>query len=195
MFLIVEDDRLQARSLARFFSQFGEVVIAYTLGQARVALKRHRNIAMVLLDVQLEQECGLDLLPELASRLPEILSVVHTGEAKSDETAQIALAYDARYLPKPAPDGLLRTLVDLATDKRSDRQRYIDVLIRQWTLAKNQGWVLHLSARGYSQSQIADRMSISVSTVVTHRKRITEKSGMKSFQAILDAIDGKFPRS
>ncbi|MBQ7554392.1 MAG: helix-turn-helix transcriptional regulator [Bacteroidaceae bacterium] len=40
--------------------------------------------------------------------------------------------------------------------------------------------VLSLVARGYINKEIADKLNISLTTVITHRKNITEKLGIKS---------------
>jgi len=40
--------------------------------------------------------------------------------------------------------------------------------------------VLHLIAKGYSHKEISDELFISIHTVVTHRKNISQKLGIKS---------------
>lgn len=44
--------------------------------------------------------------------------------------------------------------------------------------------VLALVAQGFINKEIADRLNIALSTVVSHRKNITEKLGMKSVSAL-----------
>lgn len=44
--------------------------------------------------------------------------------------------------------------------------------------------VLALVAQGFINKEIADRLNIALSTVVTHRKNITEKLGMKTVSAL-----------
>ena len=40
--------------------------------------------------------------------------------------------------------------------------------------------VLAEVARGYLNKEIADRLNISINTVITHRKNITRKTGIKT---------------
>ena len=40
--------------------------------------------------------------------------------------------------------------------------------------------VLSEVARGYLNKEIADRLNISINTVITHRKNITRKTGIKT---------------
>ncbi len=44
--------------------------------------------------------------------------------------------------------------------------------------------VLKLLAKGMSNKEIADRLNISINTVISHRKRITEKTGIKSVSGL-----------
>ena len=44
--------------------------------------------------------------------------------------------------------------------------------------------VLSLIAQGYLNKEIADQLNIGLTTVITHRKNITEKLGMKSVSAL-----------
>ena len=44
--------------------------------------------------------------------------------------------------------------------------------------------VLSLVARGYINKEIADKLNISMNTVITHRKNITEKLGIKSVSGL-----------
>ena len=44
--------------------------------------------------------------------------------------------------------------------------------------------VLSLVARGFINKEIADKLNISLATVITHRKNITEKLGIKSVSGL-----------
>jgi DNA-binding CsgD family transcriptional regulator len=51
-------------------------------------------------------------------------------------------------------------------------------------LSQREQEVLALLVKGYINKEIADRLNISLATVVTHRKNITEKLGLKSVSAL-----------
>ena len=44
--------------------------------------------------------------------------------------------------------------------------------------------VLSLVARGFINKEIADKLHISLTTVITHRKNITEKLGIKTVSGL-----------
>lgn len=55
---------------------------------------------------------------------------------------------------------------------------------RQSPLSDREIEVMALVARGFINKEIADRLSISLSTVVTHRKNIMDKLGIRSVSAL-----------
>jgi DNA-binding NarL/FixJ family response regulator len=58
-----------------------------------------------------------------------------------------------------------------------------EVLQRQ-ILSNREIEVMSLIVQGLINKEIADRLNISLSTVITHRKNIMEKLGMKSVSAL-----------
>ena len=55
---------------------------------------------------------------------------------------------------------------------------------QQRVLSDREIEVLALIVQGYINKEIADRLNISITTVISHRKNITEKLGMKSVSAL-----------
>ena len=57
-------------------------------------------------------------------------------------------------------------------------------VLRQKVLSDREVEVMSLIVQGYINKEIADRLNIGLSTVVTHRKNIMDKLGMKSVSAL-----------
>lgn len=57
-------------------------------------------------------------------------------------------------------------------------------ILQQKILTDREAEVMALIVQGYINKEIADRLNISLSTVVTHRKNIMDKLGMKSVSAL-----------
>ena len=51
-------------------------------------------------------------------------------------------------------------------------------------LTKREVEVMKLIVKGYINKEIADKLCIGLSTVITHRKNIMEKLGLKSVSAL-----------
>jgi len=58
------------------------------------------------------------------------------------------------------------------------------VLMQQKVLSKREIEVMTLIVQGYINKEIADRLHIGLATVVTHRKNIMDKLGIKSVSAL-----------
>ncbi|MDR5865737.1 response regulator transcription factor [Halomonas koreensis] len=100
--LIIDDDEMFCHVLHRALSRRGyEVLVAHDGAEALSLARRHRP-QMATLDLKLEQESGLKLLPELLELVPDCRVVVLTGYS-SIATAVEAIKLGAvNYLCKPA---------------------------------------------------------------------------------------------
>jgi DNA-binding NarL/FixJ family response regulator len=56
--------------------------------------------------------------------------------------------------------------------------------VRQDILSRREIEVMSLIVQGYINKEVADKLNIGLSTVVTHRKNIMEKLGLKSVSAL-----------
>ena len=63
-------------------------------------------------------------------------------------------------------------------------QKTTENIVQENNLSKREIDVLKLLAKGNANKEIADKLNISVHTVVTHRKNITQKLGVKSTAAM-----------
>lgn len=63
-----------------------------------------------------------------------------------------------------------------------DEQKYSNA--SQEILSEREKDVLKLLASGISNKMIADKLNISVNTVITHRKNISQKTGIKSISGL-----------
>jgi DNA-binding CsgD family transcriptional regulator len=57
-------------------------------------------------------------------------------------------------------------------------------VLQQKILSDREIEVMALIVQGYINKQIADRLNIALSTVVTHRKNIMDKLGLRSVSAL-----------
>jgi two-component system response regulator RegA len=100
--LIIDDDEMFCHVLNRALSRRGfEVLVAHDADQALALAHRH-SPQLATLDLKLEHESGLKLLPKLLELVPECRVVVLTGYS-SIATAVDAIKLGAvNYLCKPA---------------------------------------------------------------------------------------------
>ena len=116
--LVVDDDEVTCEMFAKGLAQIGyRCVIAGTVEDAEQALQKE-EFELMLLDIGMPGRSGLNLLPELTRRYPDMAIVMVTGHDQLD-TAVLAMregAYD--YLTKPVSLGLLILSVGKALERR-----------------------------------------------------------------------------
>ena len=100
--LLVDDDALFCRVLGRSLTQRGYDVKAAATGAEALQLIEEQDFDYAVVDLRLENESGLNLVPALRASLPKARILVLTGYA-SIATAIEAIKLGATYyLAKPA---------------------------------------------------------------------------------------------
>jgi DNA-binding NtrC family response regulator len=109
--LVVDDDAADAEALCALLTEAGHEVVTAASTEEALAKFREDTFGVVLADVQLPGESGLDLVRELRNLAPATAVVVMTGHA-SVSTAVTALKMGAvDYLKKPVHVAQLKKLV------------------------------------------------------------------------------------
>jgi two-component system, NtrC family, response regulator AtoC len=118
--LIVDDEEFIRLSLSQILSEERYNVILNDSGaEALKTMKKEEGIDLVLLDLNLPDMSGLDILKKLNSVQPGILTIIMTGFA-SVESAVEAIklgAYD--YIKKPFKADAIKLIVRLALETQS----------------------------------------------------------------------------
>ena len=85
----------------------------------------------------------------------------------------------------PEPE-LIRSLLTLEQHAHKDGKNMppMPQVLQQKILTDREIEVMSLIVQGFINKEIADKLNISLSTVITHRKNIMDKLGMKSVSAL-----------
>lgn len=200
--LLVDDHRVFADVLAmrlRDEPTIGRIDVACSLSEARANLNRSTP-DLVLLDVQLDGEVGLDLFPDLRamSRPPDVLmlSGVETVPVIVEAFRSGAQGWIAKTAPFDtlmqaaqqvldgqmylAPPTLRPVLVYLLvhSDGRDAPASFID------DLTPRQVDVLRCLVDGMSRAECAQRLHLSVHTVRTHVQQLLKRADVHSTLAL-----------
>ena len=100
------------------------------------------------------------------------------------DTSQLA-DFHSLCINQPEPQ-LIRQLLMLEQHAHSGGRNLppMPQALQQRILTDREIEVMSLIVQGYINKEIADRLNISLSTVITHRKNIMDKLGMKSVSAL-----------
>jgi DNA-binding NarL/FixJ family response regulator len=173
--LIADDDAATVELVRLSLAEAGYETYASASGSDAIALASEYSIGAAVLDVNLPGLSGYEVCRELrrlyGAGIP-ILFVSGDRTEAYDRIAGLLLGADD-YLVKPFDPGELVTRLDgLVFRARSATERRL--------LTPREHEVLTLLARGLTQCEIAERLTITSKTVATHIERILGKLGVRS---------------
>ena len=190
MRIVLVDDHVLLREGLRLRLQHepGYVIV----GEAGDATEAYEVVAktlpdIVLMDLNLPGESGLDVTERIRATWPQIRVLVLTGEVtdamahgalragaagflrKSEASAELVRAIEVvmqgeTYLSAEAASAVAQTLSEQAGEKKPE-------------LSDRETAVLRGVAEGLSYKQIADRLGIGTKSVETYRARLVKKTG------------------
>ncbi len=120
--------------------------------------------------------------------MPSDMYLAHSNQVNTLKSKIIIFTeYETAYI-QGTPDMLNITLPpeELIEQLRSIFQKNLagDLKDEQEELSTRETEVLKLVAKGFLNKQIADKLSISLHTVISHRKNITRKLGIKTVSGL-----------
>ncbi len=171
--LIVDDHPLFAQGLAGLLVQAdlaASVKVAESVEQAMAVLSGPTPIDLVLLDVSLQGETGLMLLPRMVGRRPPVVVI---SSSEDETTVRAAQAAGARgFLPKSAGRTALVAMVRCIGRGGEYYPGRSMVAEPIQALTPRQRDVLALLAQGFPNKRISQSLNLTEHTVKTHLKAI-----------------------
>ena len=178
-FLVVEDDRPFARSLARYLRGFGRVSVVHTVSDALARLDEGYEYAGFVLDVGLPDSSGLELLRLIRERGHDTPALVLTGHDEADVIAAAQL-HHATFLCKPASQENLFAFVQWTKEHRRAAERRLRDAVRDFgdrhALTPREEQLLLLSASGTRRSELGAALGVTEATVKTLVRRLLQRT-------------------
>jgi two-component system response regulator NreC len=192
--VLIVDDHAVVRSGLRLVLDADEGIEPVgEAGNAREAIFEARSLKpdVILLDVVMPGQSGLEIIPQLLHENPETKVLVLSMQ---DDPRYVREAFDAGasgYVLKEAADSEVVT----AVREVAEGGRYVDPELgarlvaaesaerrraEEDPLSEREGEVLRLLALGHTNQEIAKQLYISVRTAETHRAHIMQKLRLSS---------------
>jgi len=186
--LVVEDDDLVGRALARLLRAFGEVEVVRGASQARAALGRRRWGGM-LVDVGLPDGDGLELAREALEQRRAAEVLVLSGHVDRDRLRR-AHALGVGYLVKPALEEDLRLFAHRARGVRLDA--LVRAAVEEWReryeLTDAVADVLGLAAAGASRAELHELRGVSEETIKKQVRSLITATGDATLEAAVSRL-------
>jgi DNA-binding NarL/FixJ family response regulator len=199
--VMLVDDHALVRSAVRQAITAPEIELVGEAANAEEALALAPALRpdILLLDIDLPGMGGLQLLAELAPRLPQTKIVMLTVSSSERDLLDAVARGAAGYLTKDlSPEALLRTLRGTQRGELAMSRRFAARALRHFADAARRGRVsvgaeddllalsprendvLAMLADGLTDREIANALTISPRTVETHVSNILHKLGVRN---------------
>jgi two-component system invasion response regulator UvrY len=192
--LIVDDHAILRASVREMLADEDDLQVVGEAGAAEEALQLINNgteVDVVILDVTLPGQTGVELLKTLRRDRPELQIVVLNMHPERSFAVRLMRAGANGYVPKMiVREELLRAVRAVGAGRRYITPIVAELLASEAAgeedgplhnrLSERELQVFTRIARGVSPAVMANELGLSVKTVSTYRARILEKMGMRS---------------
>ena len=183
---VVEDNRLVRKGLASLLEQLGYSAQEFATGHQFLEKASSLTCCCTLLDINLPDMNGLDILSTLTSRRPEIAVIIITGHGDIQTAVKAMQQGAVDFIEKPPTAERLRDAIDRAfvrkVEEDQGRHRVPGELRPPLTkLSRRELEVLAQLIKGHQHKMIARNLGISHRTVEVHRARIMRRCDVRSF--------------
>jgi DNA-binding NarL/FixJ family response regulator len=176
--LLCDDHRVVREGLKQILADAGDIEVAAECADGPEALRQAgiQAIDMVLLDIALPLQDGLEVLEELKRRTPRLPVLMLSTYPEKQYALRCYKLGAAGYLNKSADADELLAAIRLIANGGSLAPGNTPKLPHE-TLSQREYQVFEAIAAGRSVGQIALELGVSSNTVSTYRARILEKTG------------------
>jgi two-component system, NarL family, invasion response regulator UvrY len=191
--LIADDHALVRAGLKQFLQEERRDVqmAEASSGQQTLDMLRGGNFDLLILDINMPDRGGLDILKHVRSGHPNTKVLVLSGYPERQYAINVLKAGASGYLSKDgAPAELNKAVTQVLAGKRYVSASLAELLVSELDVDHDKPLHADLSERefqifcklaaGQSVSEIAHELSLSVKTVSTYRTRVLEKMCFRS---------------
>jgi FixJ family two-component response regulator len=190
---VLDDDLAVRQALSSVIRSTGLRVETFASAQEFLRYPRLDAPSCLVLDVQLPDVSGLDLLPELDARAAPIPIIFITGHGTIPMSVRAMKAGAMEFLTKPFREEDLLAAIDHAIDRdRAARRERAEVQAtreRLATLTPRERDVLALVVTGRMNKQIAAELGTAEQTIKQHRGRVMRKLGVDSVADLVRLVE------
>jgi two-component system, NarL family, invasion response regulator UvrY len=191
--LIGDDHAVVRQGIKSILSEESDDMTFGEAGNAHEIRERLKGQAwdLVILDINLPDRSGLDVLKELKAAYPKIPVFVLSIHAEEEYAVRMFKAGASGYMTKESmPDELVSAVKRILKGGTYVSPVFADILASQLRKGRDQDPHERLSDREYevmmgiasgrTVTEIADTLCLSTKTVTTYRARILEKMNVKT---------------
>lgn len=189
--VIVDDHLLFAEGLARILADMKhltllEIVHSYS---ELLHILTQKKVDLILLDIKLKEENGLDICNLIKSLYPDIKVILISMFDPNTLSLEIKKCHANGYIPKSTDANEVKETIDAVLDGEDVflelHSNSVKEIMLEKLITSREKEIIALIKQGNTAKQIASILSISVFTVDTHRKNILKKLELNSIKDLI----------
>jgi len=190
---IVDDHAVVRAGLRQFFSDQVDLAVVAEAASGREALDivRHGEVDVVLLDISMPDQSGVDALAAIRARAPELPVLILSGFPEAHYATTLLRQGASGYLNKDCdPEEILKAIRTVYRGRKyitaGVAERLAETLgpdgdrLPHEQLSERELQVFLRLAQGETIGHAAQGLSLSIKTVSTYRTRVMEKMALQS---------------
>ncbi|WP_250506694.1 response regulator [Bowdeniella massiliensis] len=185
--MIVDDHEIVRRGIAEIVDRADGLMVVAEAGSVADAVRRATLVRpeVVLVDLQLPDGTGIDIINALTEQVPDAKAVVLTSFDDDDALAQALHAGAKAYLLKTVRgveiSDVVKAVADgrILLDERTVTRRRADHEDPTANLTPSERKVLELIGDGLSNREIGEKLGVAEKTVKNHITALLAKMGLQ----------------
>jgi two-component system, NarL family, invasion response regulator UvrY len=190
---IVDDHAIVRTGLRQFLSEHVDLRVTGEAcnGAEALELARRGEVDVLLLDISMPDQGGVDALAAIKARFPDLAVLILSGFPETHYAAPLLRQGASGYLNKECdPEEIVNAIRTVARGRRYISPAVAEVLadgvagggnrLPHESLSERELQVFLRLARGETIGHMAEAMFLSVKTVSTYRSRVLEKLRLAS---------------
>jgi len=192
---IADDHFVVRQGLKHILSQHSDMEVVGEAEDGNQALERIKDADVVLLDIEMPGKNGWEVMVQLKSLHPKLGVLMLSIFSEEHYGLRLIKAGASGYLTKSsAPDQLCQAIRTVAAGGKFISPSLTEKLIEELSdtsklphehLSTREFQIFCMIASGKKTKEIAEELSVSTTTISTHRANILEKMGLKNSSELL----------
>ncbi|MDR4507200.1 MAG: response regulator transcription factor [Candidatus Brocadiaceae bacterium] len=191
--LIADDHPIIREGLKQILNGYGDAITIDSIDTCLGVLNtlRQNTYDLLLLDINMPDKMGLDILEELKDNYPALpVLILSIYPEEQYAISALKLGADGYLVKKTAPNELLKAIEQVSRGEKyvssslaKRLAQYVEAdkrIMPHERLSGREYQVMRMIVSGKSLTEIAENLLLSVKTVSTYKVRILEKMGMSN---------------
>ncbi|WP_116342140.1 response regulator transcription factor [Enterobacter cloacae] len=203
--LLVDDHPAICFALKVLLDKNPAFTVTTSSGENLLALLHRELPSLLILDLELKNADGLDLLPRIRHHFPALRVLVYTNQPAAVYAPRTLQAGASGFINKSLaleriepvcqllldgyycfPEGMFASMAEKSVEKHEAQTLLARFSDRDLA-------VLNYLKQGESNKEVADRLALSNKTISTYKARMMKKSGVEQFEQLFDLISPSEP--